>query len=245
MRSFKGWVRADGQQASERGSMLRLLATACWLLLLGGLPGGQPQAWAQAGQPGPQMRVSGTVSDARTGRPLPGAAVRRLHTQRGVVTNAEGDFLVPANPTDTLLFQALGYKPQRLPLRGTTLAQLVVQVRLVRDSVRLGEVRVTGDRADRTSIDRALRNLKRPAAPVVHGAKRPPAPKPLFAVDSTPPSLPRPTLASPTSWAYEKLSRAGKERRKVQQLKAQDARQKAHQKQLEYNKAFKDNRGYE
>jgi len=215
------------------------------LLLLGALLASSHPAHAQAGQPAPQLRVSGTVSDGRTGQPLPGAAVRRLHTPRGVVANAEGDFLIPAYATDTLLFQALGYKPQRLPLRGTTLAQLVVQVRLVRDSVRLGEVRVTADRADRSSIDRALRNIKRPAPPVVHGARRPPPPKPLFAVDSTPPALPEPTIASPASWAYEKLSRAGKERRKVQQLQAQDAKAKAYKKRLEYNKAFKDNRGYE
>ncbi|MGI4865040.1 MAG: carboxypeptidase-like regulatory domain-containing protein [Janthinobacterium lividum] len=244
MRSFKG-----REPAGERGGWRRLLPAACRLLLLGALLsgwlGGQPPVWAQAGQPGPQVRVSGTVSDARTGRALPGAAVRRLHTQRGVVTDAEGDFLLPATPTDTLLFQALGYKPQRLPLRGTTLAQLVVQVRLVRDSVRLGEVRVTADRADRSSIDRALRNIKRPAAPVVRGAHRPAAPKPLFAVDSTPPSLPRPTVGSPVSLVYEKLSREGKERAKLKKLKAQDARQKAYQRQLEYNKAFKDNRGYQ
>lgn len=213
-------------------------------LLLGGWPIGQLNALAQAGQPTPQLRVSGTVSDARTGRPLPGAAVRRLHTQRGAVANTQGDFLLPANPTDTLLFQALGYKPQRLPLRGTALAQLVVQVQLVRDSVRLGEVRVTADRADRASIDRALRNLRRPAAPVAHGALRPPAPKPLFAVDSTPPPPP-PFGNTPVDWVYNKLSREGKERRKMKQIKIQDARQKAHQKQLEYNKAFKDNRGYE
>lgn len=244
MRSFEAW-----KPAGERGERWQLLPAMYRLLLLGALlvgwPGGQPMAWAQAGQPEPQVRVSGTVSDARTGRALPGAAVRRLHTQRGVVTNAEGDFLLPANPTDTLLFQALGYKPHRLPLRGTTLAQLVVQVRLVRDSVRLGEVRVTADRADRTSIDRALRNMKRPAAPVVHGAHRPPAPKPVFAVDSTPPSLPKPTLGSPVSLVYEKLSREGKERAKLKKLKAQDARQKAYQRQLEYNKAFKDNRDYQ
>jgi hypothetical protein len=215
-----------------------------WLLLLGALLSSRLSAQAQAGQPTPQLRVSGTVSDARTKQPLPGAAVRRLHTPRGVVANAEGDFLITAYATDTLLFQALGYKPQRLPLRGTTLAQLVVQVRLVRDSVRLGEVRVTADRADRSSIDRALRNMKRPAPPVAHGAQRPPAPKPLFAVDSTPPP-PAPFGNTPADWIYSKWSREGKERRKVQQLKTQDARQKAHQKQLEYNKAFKDNRGYE
>ncbi|HET9506189.1 MAG TPA: carboxypeptidase-like regulatory domain-containing protein [Hymenobacter sp.] len=241
MKVFEYLLPARNQRASGRWRW----QVAAQLLLLGVLLASARPAHAQAGQPAPQLRVSGTVSDARTGQPLPGAAVRRLHTPRGVVANAEGDFLIPAYATDTLLFQALGYKPQRLPLRGTTLAQLVVQVRLLRDSVRLGEVRVTADRADRSSIDRALRNMKRPAPPVVHGARRPPAPKPLFAVDSTPPALPKPTIASPTSWAYEKLSRAGKERRKVQQLQAQDAKAKAYKKQLEYNKAFKDNRGYE
>lgn len=244
MKSFKGCVLAGCQPASQRGGRWGRLLGAGRLLLLGALLAGPLPAWAQAGQPGPQVRVSGTVSDARTGRPLPGAAVRLLHTQRGVVANAEGDFLVPANAADTLLFQALGYKPQRLPLRGTALAQLVVQVRLVRDSVRLGEVRVTAGRTDRSSIDRALRNMKRPAPPVAHGAHRPAPPKPLFAVDSTPPPPP-PFGGTPVDWAYSKWSREGKERRKVQQLKGQDARQKAHQKQLDYNKAFKDNRGYE
>ena len=244
MRRFKDWLLADCQQPSGRGALRRLLPSAYRILLLGALLSGQLLARAQASQPGPQVRVSGTISDARTGRPLPGAAVRRLHTQRGVVADAEGDFLMPAYPADTLLFQALGYKPQRLPLRGTTLAQLVVQVRLVRDSVRLGEVRVTAGRTDRASIDRALRNLKRPAAPVAHSARRPPPPKPLFAVDSTPPP-PAPFGNTPFDWAYSKWSREGKERRKVKQLRAQDTRQKAHQQQLKYNKAFKDNRGYE
>ncbi len=218
--------------------------TVANLLLLGVLLASSRPARAQASPPAPQLRVSGTVSDAHTGQPLPGTAVRRLHTPRGVVANAEGDFLIPAYATDTLLFQALGYRPQRLPLRGTTLAQLVVQVRLVRDSVRLSEVQVTADRADRSSINRALRNLRRPAPPVAHGARRPPPPKPLFAVDSTPPP-PAPFGNTPADWIYSKWSREGKERRKVQQLKTQDAKAKAYKKQLEYNKAFKDNRGYE
>jgi hypothetical protein len=80
---------------------------AAQLLLLGALLANSSSAYAQAGPPAPQLRVSGTVSDGRTGQPLPGAAVRRLHTPRGVVANAEGDFLIPAYATDTLLFQAL------------------------------------------------------------------------------------------------------------------------------------------
>jgi hypothetical protein len=126
-------------------------------------------------------------------------------------------------------------------LPGTSLAQLVVQLRLQRDSIRLREVQVTAERVDRTSVNRALRNLKRPVPPPVRGPQRPPRPKPLFAVDSPPP----PTGGGPIGLLYDQFSRAGKERRKMDQIQAKAAQQKAHQRVLNDNKAFKDNRGYE
>lgn len=75
MRLFKGLVPAAGQPASTGDSLVRRLALTLWLLLLGALLSSRLPAQAQAGQPGPSLRVSGTVSDARTGRPLPGAAI--------------------------------------------------------------------------------------------------------------------------------------------------------------------------
>jgi len=217
-------------QELRRG--LGLLA-ALWLLASAG--------HAQA----PPVRVSGSVTAADTRRPVPGATVRVQRTRRGVVTDAAGNFAVDALPTDTVLFRALGYKAQRLPLGGTGLSQLVVRIQLVRDSVRLGEVQVTSDRADRAIINRALRNMKRPAPPVVSGAKRPPKPKPLFAVDSTAPKAPVPTIASPVSLLYDQFSREGKQRRKMEQLEAEQKAEKAHKARADYNRAFKDNRGYE
>jgi hypothetical protein len=44
---------------------------------------------------------------------------------------------------------------------------------------------------------------------------------------------------------YDQFSRAGEERRKMDQIQAKAAQQKAHQRVLDDNKAFKDNRGYE
>ncbi|GAC1377174.1 MAG: hypothetical protein NVS3B25_18030 [Hymenobacter sp.] len=191
------------------------------------------------------VRVSGSVSAADTRKPVAGATVQVQRTRRGVVTDAAGDFAVDALPTDTVLFRALGYKVQRLPLGGTGLSQLVVRIQLVRDSVRLGEVQVTGDRPDRALINRALRNMKRPAPPVVSGVKRPPRPKPLFAVDSTAPKAPIPTIASPVSLLYDQFSREGKQRRKLEQLEAEQRAEKARKARAEYNKAFRDNRGYD
>jgi len=212
--------------------LLTLLLLGCWLA-------GSRPSWAQA-RP---LRVSGSVRDAATNHVLPGVTVRLRRTQQGTVTNAQGDFLLTVLPTDTLLFRAVGYKPYLLWLSGTSLAQLIVQVRLHRDTVRLREVQVTAERADRTTINRALRNLKRPVSPVVNGPQQR-KPKPLFAVDSTAPPPP-PFGGTPIDLLYEKLSREGKERRKMEAIKAEEARQKAHQQTLEYNKVFKDNKGYE
>ncbi|RZK28841.1 MAG: carboxypeptidase-like regulatory domain-containing protein, partial [Hymenobacter sp.] len=117
-------------------------------------------ARAQAGAPNPTVRVSGTISAAATRQPIAGATVVVQRTRRGVAANVEGDFLITALPSDTLLFRALGFKPKRFALSNTSLSQLVVQVALVRDSVKLSEVRVTADRPDRASINRALRNIK-------------------------------------------------------------------------------------
>ena len=211
------------------------------LALLLGLCGGL-SARAQAQN---TVRVSGSVAEARSRLPVPGATVQVQRTRRGVVSGTTGEFSLDALPTDTILFRALGFKAQRMALGGTGLSQLVVRVLLARDSVQLGNVQVTADRPDRAIINRALRNIKRPKPPVVSGVKRPPKPKPLFAVDSTAPKAPIPTIASPVSLLYDQFSREGKQRRKMEQLEAEQKAEKARRKRAEYNKAFRDNRGYE
>ena len=199
---------------------------------------------AQAQTPN-TIRVSGSMAEARSRLPIPGATVQVQRTRRGVVSGTTGEFSIDALPTDTILFRALGFKSQRMPLGGSGLSQLVVRIMLVRDSVQLGNVQVTVDRPDRAIINRALRNIKRPKPPVVSGAKRPPKPKPLFAVDSTAPKKPSPTIASPVSLLYDQFSREGKQRRKMEEIEAEQRAEKARKVRAEYNKAFRDNRGYE
>ena len=192
-----------------------------------------------------EVLVSGRISAAEGRQPIPGATVQVLRTRRGVASNANGDFRIEAGRSDTLLFRALGFKAQRLPLGGSGLSQLIVQIQLVRDSVQLSEVEVVGDRPDRAIINRALRNMKRPAPPVVSGVKRPPKPQPLFAVDSAAPKAPVPTIQSPVSLIYDQFSREGKQRRKMEEIQAAEKAEKLRKARAEYNKQFKDNRGYE
>ena len=192
-----------------------------------------------------QVRVSGTISAFDSRQAIPGATVQVQRTRRGMASGPSGEFEIDALNTDTLLFRAVGFKSRRLPLGGTGLSQLVIQVQLLRDSVRLSEVRVNSDRPDRAMINRALRNMKRPKPPVVSGAKHPPRPKPMFPVDSSAPKAPVPTLESPVSLLYEQFSREGKQRRKVRELETADKAEKERQARAKYNKTFKDNRGYE
>jgi len=209
------------------------------LLITGSLPG-----WAQAGPSAARVRVSGTVRDAGTKQVMPGVAVRLRRTRQGSVTNAQGEFVLAAAPADTLLFHALGCTPYWLLVPSASRAPLVVHVYLQRDSVRLPEVQVTADRVDRTSINRALNNVKRSAPSLVKGTQQLPKPRPLFAVDSTPPPPP-PFGASAIGWAYYQFSRTGKERRKMKGVKIQVKRQRVQRQLSDYNKVFKDNRSYE
>jgi hypothetical protein len=197
---------------------------------------------AQAQQ---QLRVSGTVSAGDTRQPIPGATVQVERTRSGVAANAKGDFNIVTLSTDTLQFRAIGYKTKRLPLGGSGLSQLIIQVVLVRDSVQLGEVRVTNDRPDRATINRALRNMRKPLPTNVSQVKRPPRPKPLFPVDSAAPKAPVATLENPISLIYDQFSREGKQRRKLEELQAKDREEKARKAREKYNQAYKDSRGYE
>lgn len=210
----------------------------CWLLPLVFL-------LLSAGAATAQVRVTGSVSDASTRKPIPGASVVVQRTRMGVIANFEGDFSISAASTDTLIFRAVGFKAQRMPLGGTGLSQLIVQIKLRQDTVLLGEVRVTEGRPDRAAINKALRNIRRPSTAPTSAVKRPPAPKPLFAVDSAAPKAPTPSLASPVSLIYEQFSREGKQRQKMMEIQAQENAEKARQARQKYNKNFKDNRGYE
>ncbi|MBT9393424.1 carboxypeptidase-like regulatory domain-containing protein [Hymenobacter sp. NST-14] len=220
---------------------LFVLRPRFWLLLL---PLLLPAALASA-----QVRVTGSVSEAGSRRPIPGASVTVRRTRLAVVANAEGDFSLAAERSDTLMFRAVGFKTQFLPLGNTGLSQLIVQIKLQPDTVLLGEVRITEGRPDRAVINRALRNIKRPSTAPTSAVKRPPAPKPLFPVDSTAPKPPTATLASPVSLLYDQFSRAGKERRKMEEIQAEEAARQAAQRALQerrrYNRNFKDNQGYE
>lgn len=214
--------------------VLRLLG----LLLLVWL-GSAGSAWAQ-------VRVTGTISDAETRKPVPRATVLLQGKGQGVVASDQGDFSLPATARDTLVFQALGYRTQRLVVGNSGLSQIILQIRLQPASIELQNVEVRQGRPSDAVINRALRNIKRPTPPA-NAVKRPAPPKPLFPVDSTAPAAPTAsaTAQNPVSLLYEKFSREGKQRQKLEEIQAQERLRQALKARREYNRNFLDNRGYE
>ncbi|WBO83398.1 TonB-dependent receptor [Hymenobacter yonginensis] len=115
--------------------MKNLLPTGVALLALSG------PAWAQ----GP---VSGTLTDAQTGTPLPGATIL-LDGAASAATDAAGTFTIPAVAAGAheLRITFVGYEPLVRPLQGQAEAQRLTAA-LQPGGVLTGEALVTASRAN-------------------------------------------------------------------------------------------------
>ncbi len=90
---------------------------------------------------GAQHVVRGTVTDAETGEPIPGANVLVVGTTTGGITRSTGQYEVAApSPSDTLQFSFLGYVTQRVAIGGRD----VIDVALATDAQELDDVVVIG-----------------------------------------------------------------------------------------------------
>jgi len=90
---------------------------------------------------GQEHAVSGTVTDAERGEPLPGVNVRVVDTETGTATNAEGEYSLMAPSEDaTLRFSFVGYENQTINIEGRS----TVDVALSPTTLTGGEVVVTG-----------------------------------------------------------------------------------------------------
>ncbi len=88
-----------------------------------------------------QMTITGTVTDASTGDPLPGVNVLAKGTNAGSITDLDGNYSVnvPAEAT-ALIFSYIGYQTQEVNIAGRT----IIDVVLSEDATQLNEVVVIG-----------------------------------------------------------------------------------------------------
>ncbi|WP_299987356.1 carboxypeptidase-like regulatory domain-containing protein [uncultured Pontibacter sp.] len=208
--------------------LLRLLLLSA-LLLVSALP-----ALAQR-----NIRVSGTVLEPDKTTPIPGAGVIRYGTNYGVISDAEGKFLIDINQSDTLLIRAVGFKPLLYLPRNLPVSELRVNIVLQPDSVMLGEVEITS-RPSEEMIQRALRNMKTEEPEYVKRKGYRPELEP-----GPPPPPVAPTPLSPISLLYDMFSKEGKQNQKLQQLLLIQELKRRREEKENYNRFFKDNTGYE
>ena len=83
---------------------------------------------AIAGPPGPAVTVSGKVTAADDGSPLPGVNVYVKGTQVGTITNGEGNYtLTTEEENGTLVFSYIGYTTAEISIGGRTTIDVVLQ----------------------------------------------------------------------------------------------------------------------
>ena len=206
----------------------------CILVLILWLSSGTG-VFAQTGN----LKLTGTVLHAETRKPLENITVLKTSTRRGTISKANGQFIIMVQPGDTLLIRAVGFIPLHYVVHARAQADLAVEILLEEGSQVLPEVKVVGG-LDYEKVNRALRNQKRPPAPKV--AARPPAPKPLFPEKETKPVAP--SIENPASLLYDLLSKEGKDRRRLEEMLAEEARLKKEiedkKKQRAYDSLFLD-----
>jgi hypothetical protein len=211
--------------------MGRFLCFFFWVIVLTSSTGAQAQS---------NLKLSGTILNAQTRQPLPGATIIKVSTRRGTVADAAGKFSLFVQAGDTLLVRSVGFKPLFYLVHPSAGSDMREDILLHEGSLELPEVKVVGG-LDYEKVNRALRNMKKPPAPKV--AVKPPAPKPIFEDKPAAPPL-APTLESPISLLYDLLSKEGKDRRKLEaRMEEEAARKRAlaeKKKQQAYDSLFLD-----
>lgn len=99
----------------------------------------------------PAAAVTGTVTDAETGAPLPGAHVFIAVSMNGAVTNSDGRYELTRVPLGThrLYVSMVGYEPQPLDIFLREARIHTYDFKLEPAVVEVGEIEVTGERDER------------------------------------------------------------------------------------------------
>ena len=86
-----------------------------------------------------QTKVTGKVTSAEDGSPIPFASIIVKGTMNGVASNEDGEYILDNVAKDAVLvFSSIGYKNLQVPVNG----RAVIDIALQRDSEALDEVMV-------------------------------------------------------------------------------------------------------
>lgn len=87
-----------------------------------------------------KLQITGKVTDAATGEPVPGAAIMVVQGNGGVITDAQGVYSISVSPNASLLCTCIGYKDIQVTVEGRG----VIDFAMVLDAQMLEETVVVG-----------------------------------------------------------------------------------------------------
>lgn len=87
-----------------------------------------------------QTEITGIVTDAETGEPLPGVSIQIQGTSTGTITSMDGTYTLMAAPGDILVYTYIGYLSQEVSVGGQT----TIDISLEPDVIGMEEVVVVG-----------------------------------------------------------------------------------------------------
>jgi len=96
-----------------------------------------------------EQEISGVVQN-QNGLPIPGVTVSIKNTNRGTVTNLDGEYNITAPANGILVFSYVGYKKQEIPVDADT----EINVQLEEDISALGEVQINAGYYNTTERER-------------------------------------------------------------------------------------------
>ncbi|HSD08519.1 SusC/RagA family TonB-linked outer membrane protein [Flavobacterium sp.] len=88
---------------------------------------------------GQELKVSGTITDAKTGIPLPGVSVTIKNSKQGTTSGFDGKYQFQVNKNEVLVFSFMGYQKAERTITSTT-----VNVSLTEANQKLEEVVIIG-----------------------------------------------------------------------------------------------------
>jgi TonB-linked SusC/RagA family outer membrane protein len=102
------------------------------------------------------LNITGKITSAESGEPMPGVNVRVKGTTIGSVTGIDGNYSITANPGNILVFSFLGFSTQEVSVKQTA----KIDVKLSSTSSNLNEVVVTGyARTKRKDVTGAISSI--------------------------------------------------------------------------------------
>ena len=87
-----------------------------------------------------QVEITGTVSDAESGEPLPGVNIVIQGTNAGTISNDRGKYTIETSPDATLVFSFVGYRRKEVAVNNRT----TINVQMEKDMGEVEEVVVIG-----------------------------------------------------------------------------------------------------